>query len=109
MPIRYAVCPGGLSIPVTSLPDDAEPYQKTKEFTESTTPAGLLRRHNTKLGVWGRICVLEGKLLYRILEPDVEEILLLPGLDGVVEPGIYHEVEPQGSVRFFVEFCRQPS
>ena len=89
-----------------SLPSNAVAYQNTKEFTETSVPAGLLRRHNTKAGTWGRIHVLEGELLYRILEPEVEEILLSPGRNGIVEPEVYHEVEPRGSVRFFVEFLR---
>ena len=92
-----------------AIPEESEPYQQTKEFSENSVPAGLLRRHNTKAGVWGRICVLEGQLRYRILEPVAEEHVLEPGLDGVVEPEIFHEVEPIGHVRFFVEFFRAPS
>jgi tellurite resistance-related uncharacterized protein len=91
-----------------SLPPNVEPYQWTKEFTETTVPAGLLRRHDTKAGVWGRICVLEGALTYRILEPEVEEHVLTPGKDGVVEPEVPHEVEPITTVRFHVEFLRVP-
>jgi len=88
------------------LPDSVEAYQQTREFSESTIPSGLLGAHTTRAGVWGRIRVLEGVLLYRILEPVVEEVLLEPGLDGVVEPGIEHQVEPRGPARFFVEFLR---
>jgi tellurite resistance-related uncharacterized protein len=84
-------------------------YRRTAEFTEATVPAALLRRHTTKAGVWGRIHVLEGALRYRILEPVVEEHELSPGRVGVVEPEVPHEVEPQGSVRFYVEFLQRPS
>lgn len=91
-----------------SLPEDATPYQRTPEFTDQSVPAGLLRRHDTKAGVWGRICVLEGRLRYRILEPALEEHVLEPGRDGVVEPRVPHEVEPIGAVRFYVEFLRRP-
>ena len=91
-----------------SLPPDVRAYQRTKEFDESSVPAGLTRKHTTKAGVWGRICVLEGSLAYRILEPETEEQLLAPGHDGVVEPEVPHEVEPRGSVRFYVEFLRVP-
>jgi tellurite resistance-related uncharacterized protein len=93
---------------VKTLPAAAEPYRRTPEFTETSVPAALLRRHDTKAGIWGRIEVIEGELLYRILEPIVEEHLLRPGLDGVVEPEVPHEVEPRGPVRFFVEFARVP-
>lgn len=88
------------------LPPDAVPYQRTREFSQSTIPAGLLRRHTTKPGVWGRIQVLEGSLRYRILEPVREEHVLTPERHGVVEPEVPHEVEPLGPVRFFVEFLR---
>ena len=89
-----------------SLPDDVALYRQTQEFTESNVPTGLLRAHTTKAGVWGRIRVLEGSLRYRILEPEVEEIMLEPGVDGIVEPRVQHQVEPFGPTRFFVEFLR---
>jgi tellurite resistance-related uncharacterized protein len=92
---------------VKSLPPDAAAYQRTPEFSESSIPAALRRRHTTKPGVWGRICVLEGSLRYRILEPAQEDHVLSPGRPGIVEPEVPHEVEPLGRVRFFVEFLRE--
>lgn len=86
-----------------SLPPGVEPYRRTAEFSESTVPAGLLRDHTTRAGVWGRIRVLGGSLLYRI---GPESRRLEPGVDGIVEPEVAHHVEPAGSVRFFVEFNR---
>ena len=50
--------------------------------------------------------VVEGKLLYRILEPSVEEVHLSPEKFGVVEPTVLHEVQPVGEVQFYVEFYR---
>jgi tellurite resistance-related uncharacterized protein len=93
---------------VKTLPADVVAYKRTREFTEATVPSGLTSRHSTKADVWGRICVVEGQLRYRILEPEIEENVLEPGRDGVVEPEAPHEVEPLGSVRFFVEFLRAP-
>ena len=91
-----------------TLPPDAEPYRRTPDFSESTVPAALRRRHATKAGVWGRIHVLEGSLRYRILEPPEEEHLLAVDRPGIVEPEVPHEVEPLGEVRFYVEFLRRP-
>jgi tellurite resistance-related uncharacterized protein len=91
-----------------SLPTSAVAYQRTPEFSEATIPSALRSRHSTKRDVWGRICVVRGSLLYRILEPAVEEHVLSPEKPGVVEPGVHHEVEPIGEVRFFVEFLRIP-
>ena len=90
------------------IPTSAVPYQRTRHYSESTIPAGLLRRHTTKRGVWGRIHVLEGSLLYRILEPSPEEHVLTPEHPGVVSPETPHEVQPVGPIRFFVEFLRRP-
>jgi tellurite resistance-related uncharacterized protein len=86
------------------LPGNVTSYNRTPEFTRATIPKGLLRRHQTKAGTWGKIVVLEGQLRYRILEPELEEINLWPDKFGVVEPTVRHEVEPIGHVRFYVEF-----
>jgi tellurite resistance-related uncharacterized protein len=91
---------------VKTLPPDATSYRRTAEFSETTVPAGLLRRHTTRPGVWGRICVLEGTLRYRILEPRLEEQVLSAERPGIVEPEVPHEIEPLGAVRFYVEFLR---
>ena len=88
------------------LPPDVTAYKRTPEFTHDTIPAGLLKSHSTKAGVWGNIVVVDGRLRYRILEPVLEEFELDPGSAGVVEPTIKHEVEPLGPVRFYVEFFR---
>lgn len=89
-----------------ALPPSATAYKQTPVFDEHSVPAGLLSSHSTKVGVWGRIVVLEGTLLYRILEPAIEEIELGPEQAGIVEPQILHEVVPRPGVRFFVEFHR---
>ncbi|MEO6341330.1 MAG: DUF1971 domain-containing protein [Caulobacteraceae bacterium] len=92
------------------LPADADAYNKTAVFTETSVPAGLLRAHATKDGVWGLIRVLEGRLAYRITDPRaaaVERILTPTDPPGIVEPTILHEVEPLGAVRFYVEFHRR--
>jgi len=89
-----------------TLPEHVRPYRRTPEFDENSVPAGLLGRHTTAEGVWGVIRVLEGRLRYRILEPEVEEHLLDPDHPGVVEPQVPHQVELVGPVRFYVEFNR---
>jgi tellurite resistance-related uncharacterized protein len=71
---------------VKSLPSGLVAYQQTREFSETTVPAGLRRSHTTKPGVWARICVREGSLRYRILEPQPKEHVLSPGHPGIVDP-----------------------
>jgi tellurite resistance-related uncharacterized protein len=77
-------------------------------FTHDTVPAALQRSHTTAAGVWGRITILEGTLLYRITDPSAqpEEVLLTPQRFGVVEPQVEHEVNVVGPVRFQVDFHR---
>lgn len=89
-----------------TLPSHIISYKKTPEFNETSIPKGLLKSHQTKEGVWGKIVVLEGKLKFTISEPEEEVIILSDSVFGVVEPTIFHEVEPIGSVRFYVEFYK---
>jgi tellurite resistance-related uncharacterized protein len=93
-------------IAMPTSPPALEAYRQTPVFDESSIPAGLLRRHTTKSGVWARIHVLEGELLFRFLEPTPRELRLTPARVGEVEPEVPHEVAVCGPVRFFVEFLR---
>ena len=86
------------------LPPHCHPYKRTPTFSETSVPAGLLKAHQTQAGTWGKIVVLEGSLLYRILEPEIEEHILETDKVGIVEPENLHEVEPLGPVSFYVEF-----
>jgi len=86
-----------------SLPDNVVSYKRTPEFSETTIPEGLLKNHQTKANVWGKIVVLSGHLLYTIQDP-FEEITLDINTYGVVEPTVLHQVKPIGSVLFYVEF-----
>lgn len=90
------------------LPRGVVVYKRTRTFDTTTIPPALLHAHRTKAGVWGRITVEAGELLYRIDGETNEEILLRPGRDGIVEPQVPHAVQPRGDVRFHVEFLRLP-
>lgn len=89
-----------------ALPPNCEPYRSTPVFTEATVPPGLLRAHRTAPGTWALIRVLEGQLLYRVLDPPSERLLDPSAAPGLVEPGVPHEVAPLGPVRFQVVFHR---
>lgn len=89
-----------------TLPPDVVAYKRTPEFSAQTVPPGLLRKHNTKAGVWATINVIEGALTYRILEPVVEALHLTPDRRGVIEPTVLHDVALEPGTRFYVEFYR---
>lgn len=89
-----------------TLPEHLSEFKRTPDFTEGTVPQGLQRRHTTPTGTWAKIHVLSGKLLYRILEPEIEELSLSPSNPGVIEPTVPHEVQTVGDVRFYVAFYK---
>jgi len=91
-----------------TLPDDVKAYKKTPIFDEQTVPKALLNDHNTKVGTWGLINILEGEMTYTI-KSDPEEVVHLDKTKfGVVEPETLHHVSPKGKVKFFVEFYKLP-
>ena len=89
-----------------NLPPDVSKYGASAEFTQESVPEKLLKSHRTKPGTWGRIVVSDGRLLYRIVEPEQEDYELSPGVFGIIEPEVLHYVQPLGQVRFCVEFYR---
>ena len=91
---------------LNSLPRDVAAHARTATFSAQSIPDSLRKSHRTKSGTWAKIVVLEGRLRYRVLEPEIREFELSPGLPGVVEPEVPHMVEAAGDVRFYVEFYR---
>jgi tellurite resistance-related uncharacterized protein len=90
------------------LPPGVAPYKRTPEFDAVSTPVGLLESHRTKAGTWGEIVVLEGSVLYRVLEPALQQFRLTPDRPGIIAPRIGHEIEPSADARFYVQFYRAP-
>jgi tellurite methyltransferase len=88
------------------LPDDFAAYRKTAEFTEKSIPKSLLNEHSTRSGVWGKIHVVDGKLVYHV-EVLRAKFEIFPGAPGIVIPEIKHRIELTGPVTFFIEFYRK--
>lgn len=91
------------------LPADAAPYKRTREFDQDSIPDGLRHAHSTRAGVWGVVHVVAGRLRYVVDPPLAGERVLDEANPGVVVPEVLHRVEPDGPVRFFVEFHRKPT
>ena len=87
-------------------PDGLVPYRRTPEFDETTIPAGLRSEHATKHGAWARIHVVSGTLRYCVGAPIHRSFRVEPATGAIIVPEIPHRVEPEGPVRFFVEFWR---
>ena len=87
-------------------PDGFAAYRRTPEFDESTIPGGLRSEHVTKRGAWARIHVVSGALRYRVGAPIHRSFRVEPASSAVIVPEVPHRVEPEGPVRFFIEFSR---
>ncbi len=88
------------------LPSGVAYYARSREFSDQSIPENLLDSHRTKTMTWANIVVTQGRILYRILEPQIEEHELSPDRTGVVEPQVPHELEVMGEVRFHLDFYR---
>ncbi len=87
------------------LPPEARLVRTTREFSAGDVPAGLLSAHRMAEGVWGRLCVRAGSVVFVLEDP--ERSRSLEGGDvQVIEPGVPHRVEPSAGARFVVEFYR---
>ena len=89
-------------------PAQAVRYKSTPVFTELTVPKALLKKHSTKAGVWGRIRVLDGRLLYEILEPKIQTFTLDKDSTAYIVPEVPHRVEKIRNVIFQVDFLKVP-
>lgn len=88
------------------MPEGHAPYKRTLQFTEGSIPAGLLRHHSTKPGVWGRIIVERGALELYEGEVSAPRQVVTPDNSCVILPEVEHRVSPIGEVAFYVEFWK---
>ena len=90
-----------------SAKSSLSPYRSSPIFDERSLPAALQREHRTKVGVWGVIRVIEGKLKLTYLDPPSETVLD-PGRPGLVQPQQPHFVTPIGAMKMQVDFYDHP-
>lgn len=88
------------------LPEDLVLQRTTPELDAESVPAGLLRAHRLAEGVWGRLEVTGGSVLFVWETDDERPVDLTAGDTVVIGPGLYHHVEPAPDARFVVEFYR---
>ncbi len=91
------------------LPDGLEAYRSTPEFGIDTVPAGLLRDHSTRGGVWGLAEVHAGELLFVFTTPIERRLRLRDGESTAIPPEALHHVALEPDTRFRVTFLRRPA
>ncbi|WP_293882862.1 SAM-dependent methyltransferase TehB [Streptococcus sp. A12] len=88
-------------------------YKRMPLWTKDTMPEAVQRKHNTKVGTWGKITVLKGKLKFVELTEDGEEVashIFEAGADNpMAQPQAWHRVEAlTDDVEWFLEFYCEP-
>lgn len=95
------------------MPEKLISYKRMPLWTKDTMPEAVQRKHNTKVGTWGKITVLKGKLKFVDLTEDGEEVashVFEAGADNpMVQPQAWHRVEAlTDDVEWFLEFYCEP-
>ena len=88
------------------LPEVLAVVRTTESWDEQTMPAGLRRAHRLAAGSWGRLRVEQGGLRFRAQTHPPLDVIVGANATQAIPPEVEHEVEPRGSVRFFIEFLR---
>jgi tellurite resistance-related uncharacterized protein len=76
----------------------------TSQWTETTMPAGLRRRHRLASGSWARITVRQGGLTLAMANRPGRPIELTTGATQAIPPDVDHDVQPHPPVRFSIDF-----
>ena len=92
---------------------DLKVYKSMPEWSAETLPKGFQRKHNTKDGTWARLTVSAGALRFTFLTGDGEvlssEIVDASSGPLLVEPGVWHKVEPvDEALRCQLSFLCEP-
>jgi len=87
------------------LPAALRLVRTSPEWTESSLPAALQRRHRLAPGTWGRLAVRAGRVRF-VAEgsPGLDVELVGAGAVQAVAPEVPHEIHPLGAVRVAIEF-----
>lgn len=87
------------------IPPSKRHYRSTPVFETAGIPDALRRAHKTAAGVFARIVVAQGRLLYTIGREQTH--ILTASHAGVIEPDTLHFVTPLDDVKFTVEFYKE--
>ena len=95
------------------MPEKLIAYKRMPLWTKDTMPEAVQRKHNTKVGTWGKITVLKGKLKFVELTEDGEEVashVFEAGADNpMAQPQAWHRVEAlTDDVEWFLKFYCEP-
>lgn len=95
------------------MEQDLVMYKRMPIWTVDTMPEAVQRKHNTKVGTWGKITVLTGELKFIEMTEDGEEVaehIFKAGQDNpFAQPQAWHRVEAlTDDLEWYLEFYCQP-
>ena len=90
--------------PPPVMPAQMALVRTTPRFGSDTVPAGLLRAHQVAEGVWGRLRVVSGTVVF-VFDDDPDHPTVLWSGDHIdIPPQRAHHLEPEPGSQFEVEF-----
>ena len=87
------------------IPETVRAYQKTQTYTDKTTPGMMKNDHRVRAGVWAKIVVQKGEVIYEIPDRN-ESTTLTADSPGIIEPLVTHRIMPQAGAKFYLEYYR---
>ena len=95
------------------MKQDLVMYKRMPIWTAETMPEAVQRKHNTKMGTWGKITVLTGELKFIEMAEDGEELvehIFKAGEDNpYAQPQAWHRVEAlTDDLEWYLEFYCLP-
>lgn len=91
------------------LPDGLEHVRTTDTFDIDSIPAGLLRAHRVADGVWGRLVVHTGTVIFVFDDDPEHPITITAGGTVAIPPARQHHLVLDQPATLAVEFHRTPS
>ena len=92
---------------IDRIPTGLVPSSGSLNFTETTIPNALQRKHELGAGHWGVLHVFEGSLRFANLTIGLERSVKAPDL-VTIHPQIPHKVIVTGPMRCRIDFFREP-
>ena len=92
-----------------AIPDGFQLARTTDVFDNNTVPAGLLRAHRVANGVWGRLVVHTGVVVFVFEDQPDQPISVSAGQHVAIPSSRPHHLELDTPATFAVEFYRAPA
>ena len=94
---------------MSGLPDNVSLFRDLGELDEISIPAGLLKDHSLKEGVWGRLEMLAGSLRFVWAAGEPSGRILSAGDTMIIPPTKLHHLELDGDFKLKLALHRENS